>query len=67
MQNGAYHSVHVGTVQSIIKHPLVCLSNINIFFQLHTGKCMCQFGGIYAYCRYFVDRKWKILALILYR
>ena len=24
----------------------------------HTGKCIRQFGGIYAYCRYFIDRKW---------
>ena len=23
----------------------------------HTGKCICRFGGIYAYCRYFIDRK----------
>ena len=33
----------------------------------HTGKCIRRFGGIYAYCRYFIDRKWKILVLILYR
>ena len=32
----------------------------------HTGKCICQFGGIYAYCRYFIDPKWYILVLILY-
>ena len=24
----------------------------------HTGKCIRRFGGIYAYCRYFADRKW---------
>ena len=24
----------------------------------HTGKCIRRFGGIYAYCRYFIDRKW---------
>ena len=24
----------------------------------HTGKCKRRFGGIYAYCRYFIDRKW---------
>ena len=23
----------------------------------HTGKCIRRFGGIYAYCRYFIDRK----------
>ena len=22
----------------------------------HTGKCIRRFGGIYAYCRYFIDR-----------
>ena len=25
---------------------------------IHTGKCIRRFGGIYAYCRYFIDRKW---------
>ena len=35
--------------------------------QYHTGKCKRRFGGIYAYCRYLIDRKWKILLLILYR
>ena len=24
----------------------------------HTGKCIRRFGGIYLYCRYFIDRKW---------
>ena len=24
----------------------------------YTGKCIRRFGGIYAYCRYFIDRKW---------
>ena len=25
---------------------------------MHTGKCIRRFGGIYAYCRYFIDRMW---------
>ena len=25
---------------------------------IHTGKCIRRFGGIYTYCRYFIDRKW---------
>ena len=25
-------------------------------FQHHTGKCIRRFAGIYAYCRYFIDR-----------
>ena len=37
----------------------------HVFFKLffhqhvHTGKCICRFAGIYAYCRYryFVDQK----------
>ena len=33
----------------------------------HTGKCIRRFSGIYTYCRYFIDRKWYILVLILYR
>ena len=24
----------------------------------HAGKCIRRFDGIYAYCRYFIDRKW---------
>ena len=24
----------------------------------HTGKCIRRFAGIYADCRYFIDRKW---------
>ena len=36
-------------------------------YHLHTGKCIRRFGGIYAYCRYFIDRKWLILVLIQYR
>ena len=26
--------------------------------KFHTGKFIRRFGGIYAYCRYFIDRKW---------
>ena len=29
---------------------LECLWN-----HIHTGKCIRRFGGIYAYCRYFID------------
>ena len=25
---------------------------------IHTGKCIRRLAGIYAYCRYFIDRKW---------
>ena len=35
--------------------------------QVHTGRCIRRFAGIYAYCRYFIDRKWSILVLILCR
>ena len=35
--------------------------------QQHTGKCIRRLAGIYAYCRYFIDRKWLILVLILYK
>ena len=34
---------------------------------IHTGKCIRRFGGIYAYCWHFIDRKWLILVLVLYR
>ena len=39
----------------------------NCFDQGHTGKCIRRFAGIYAYCRCFIDRKWRILVLILNR
>ena len=29
-----------------------------IYQHIHSGKCKCQFGGIYAYGRYFIDRNW---------
>ena len=29
-----------------------------IIEEFHTGKCIPGFAGIYAYCRYFIDRKW---------
>ena len=34
------------------------LSNNNSSDDIHTGKCIRRFAGIYAYCRYFIDRKW---------
>ena len=27
------------------------------FIYSHSGKCIRRFGGIYAYCRYFIDPK----------
>ena len=41
--------------------------DFTLTLQEHTGNCIRRFGGIYAYCRYFIDRKWQILVLILYR
>ena len=34
--------------------PCLCFDNSN---SDHTGKCIRRFAGIYAYCRYFIDRK----------
>ena len=31
---------------------------IGVKYMYHTGKCIRRFGGIYAYWRYFIDRKW---------
>ena len=31
---------------------------IMLLVTYHTGKCIRRFGGIYVYCRYFIDRKW---------
>ena len=38
-----------------------------VSFLAHTGKCIRRFASIYAYCRYFIDRKWYILVFIPYR
>ena len=32
-----------------------------------TGKCIRRFVGIYMYCWNFIDQKWLILLIILYR
>ena len=45
---------------------LSCVS-CKLLEHIHTGKCIRRFAGIYAYCRYFIDRKWQILVLIMYR
>ena len=42
---------------------LACLTSVSSSKYIsdqrsHTGKCIRRFGGIYAYCRYFIDRKW---------
>ena len=34
------------------------LARIHLGEMIHTGKCIRRFAGIYAYCRYFIDRKW---------
>ena len=34
------------------------LKVVKQIFNNHTGKCIRRIGGIYAYCRYFIDRKW---------
>ena len=31
---------------------------ISVLFQLHTGKCIRRFAGIYAYWWYSIDRTW---------
>ena len=38
-------------------HLSVLISSSSLIL-LHTGKCIRRFNGIYAYCRYFIDRKW---------
>ena len=30
----------------------------------HTGKCKRRFGGIYACCRYFIDRKCRLQSFL---
>ena len=55
---------------------ILCASELKLFgfgsradrmSQTHTGKCICRFGGIYAFCRFFIDRKGRYWVLILYR
>ena len=35
-----------------------CVEGILLLRHVHTGKCIRRFAGIYAYCRYIIDRKW---------
>ena len=46
-------------------------SNTCILNYYHTGKCIFRFAGIYAYCRFFIERVWLVFSflsvLILYR
>ena len=37
---------------------ILCQCGSHHYHQYHTGKCIRRFGGIYAYCRYFIDRMW---------
>ena len=39
-------------LQNVIGTEFSCVSSY------HTGKCIRRFAGIYAYCRYCIDRKW---------
>ena len=46
---------------STLNMPRLCIVVYGLYTSvrhLHTGKCIRRFGGIYAYCWYFVDRKW---------
>ena len=46
---------------TLAKMPHCCKPNVVALIeydQEHNGKCIRRFAGIYAYCRYFIDRKW---------
>ena len=60
---------HSTIVKSVFDCCLSCvIMNLQKEMKLvHTGKSICQFAGIYAYCRYFIYRKWYLLVLKLYR
>ena len=65
------HRVPIQVSVDVLLHPCLYFILIVIHFYLyrrnhrtkkygryHTGKCIRRFAGIYAYCRYFIDRKW---------
>ena len=45
----------IGSVHPLSFHFYYILFQLYVY---HTGKCISRFAGIYAYCRYFIDRKW---------
>ena len=55
-----YASTHRPLLECIFfKMPRVRAGTlIHYFIIIYTGKCIRRFGGMYAYCRYFIDRKW---------
>ena len=54
--HGEQNNAEKSPIGYIPKEGELLIQNFNS--QCHTGKCICRFGGIYTYCRYFVDRKW---------
>ena len=56
------YSVHQGRQRTPCKVSMYIKENKEHSVQLqhiyHTGKCIHGFGGIYAFCRFFIDRKW---------
>ena len=49
--------VSLVTGDSVVVLSLFVVTSI-VCVVFHTGKCIRRFGGIYAYCRYSIDRKW---------
>ena len=67
MQGPGLTNKLAGMIFRFRKEPVAIICDVEkMFYQFrvsachqdHTGKCIRQFGGIYVYCRYFIDWKW---------
>ena len=55
-KKGQIKSISLPHWTKVRTYTLTCIKP-NLFHQDHTGKFKRRFGGIYAYCRCFIDRK----------
>ena len=58
MQNLLRQDDQACRISHFLTKGLSATSRLKGVFFYHTDKCIRRFGGIYAYCRYFIDRKW---------
>ena len=58
------HGVHVRKLLAGWSYVTITAQQVGAYVTItarygyHTGKCIRRFAGIYAYCQYFIDRKW---------
>ena len=73
------HMVHFTIAQASLQvlsaktYEVMCMQVLTLehltYMHVHTGKGIPvrRFADIYAYCRYVIERMWRVFVLILYR